>query len=798
MNNSTWRCNPKLKLHEKLQKRLAAEKNRINFLVRCKSLQLTPNFLKIKPKPYIVRNEKLKSKYFNLLSTFYLQCLNLCISDAHSQRKTIESKIIKNETKLRDEINNNDLNVFMQQLNKKTESLFNKIKTRQTNKVNKLMNIKIKSEPLVINENWLTNLTKIKIPSAVKYILSLGPKFSLPINYFPVDKIIASVEQCLINTDNENKIEIRNKVCNILTNHKNKLKNISNKTKHQINYYVKETKKFLTDNPNIFILTADKCHKTVIMYKDQYEEKITNMLSDENTYKIETQDQTKKVQNNVNNLVKSWTRKKLITEQQKNKLICHNGHTPFIYGLPKLHKENIPLRPIVSNIDSPTYNLSKFLSNTISNVLGNSEYHVKDSWQFCEFIKKQIVPNNHIIMSLDVTSLYTNIPTNLAIECINNKWPEITNYSPLTKDEFINAVSLCLNSTYFTYNNNFYSQIFGTAMGSPISATIANLVMEELENAVLKKLNYKPIFYKRYVDDCLICIPRDKIEYTINTFNDFHPRLQFTSEIEVNKTINFLDITIKHSEQGKIETNWYTKNIWSERYLNFKSHTPNRYKKSVVNSLTDHAIKLAHPKYRPENLKKIKKVLEINSYPKHFYEPIIKNRIYTIYNKNKKQPKQNNSKYISMPYIPTVSENISNILKPYNITIAHKPFNTTKKFFTKLKPELKTNDETNTIYKIDCNNCNSTYIGQSKQYLHKRIYAHKYDIRTMNNSTALTKHATEQNHSFDFENVQILKREQNYFKRSIHEMIEIKKHRNAINNRTDIENLSEIYFNLLN
>lgn len=151
-----------------------------------------------------------------------------------------------------------------------------------------------------------------------------------------------------------------------------------------------------------------------------------------------------------------------------------------------------------------------------------------------------------------------------------------------------------------------------------------------------------------------------------------------------------------------------------------------------------------------------------------------------------------------MPYIPNVSENISNILKKHNVTIAHKPYNTTKKFSKTLKPKLQIEDETNTVYKIDCNNCNSTYIGQSKQYLHKRIYSHKYNTKNLNhNSTALTKHSLENNHSFNFNNIEILDIEPNYQKRLIHEMLQIKRHKNTINNRTDIENLSETYFNLL-
>lgn len=86
-------------------------------------------------------------------------------------------------------------------------------------------------------------------------------------------------------------------------------------------------------------------------------------------------------------------------------------------------------------------------------------------------------------------------------------------------------------------------------MGSPISSTIANLVMEQLETEVLNKLRIKPFFYKRYVDDCLLCLHENEINNTLTAFNNFHPRLQFTYEKEQNKNINFLNLSISYKRK---------------------------------------------------------------------------------------------------------------------------------------------------------------------------------------------------------------------------------------------------------
>lgn len=66
--------------------------------------------------------------------------------------------------------------------------------------------------------------------------------------------------------------------------------------------------------------------------------------------------------------------------------------------------------------------------------------------------------------------------------------------------DFLEGLQVCLESSYSHFNNTFYSQVFGAATGSPISSTVANLVMEDPEREVIAGLAYVPHFYKRYID----------------------------------------------------------------------------------------------------------------------------------------------------------------------------------------------------------------------------------------------------------------------------------------------------------
>lgn len=88
---------------------------------------------------------------------------------------------------------------------------------------------------------------------------------------------------------------------------------------------------------------------------------------------------------------------------------------------------------------------------------------------------------------------------------------------------------MVLHTTNFVYNNAYYSQTLGTTMSSPISPTLANL-MEELENAVLIKLEYVGQFFKKYVDYCIICISENQLNNTHSVLNSFHLRIQITME----------------------------------------------------------------------------------------------------------------------------------------------------------------------------------------------------------------------------------------------------------------------------
>ena len=264
----------------------------------------------------------------------------------------------------------------------------------------------------------------------------------------------------------------------------------------------------------------------------------------------------------------------------------------MLYGLPKVHKPDVPLRPIVSFVNSPTYHLSKHLVGLLSPLVGNSSSHVKNSIEFAAFISKQRLEPDHVLVSFDVVSLFTNVPVDLACRVAASRLDDddtLEDRTSLSADQVVSLLRFCLSATYIAYWGSFYQQTFGTAMGSPVSVTVANLVMEDVEERALSTMERKPLFWKRHVDDVCTVVHRDEVEAFGEHLNSIEEMIRFTYEVEENQRLPFLDIEILHHIDGTLSTKVFRKKTYTERYLDFQSHHPLAHKLAVVKTLFNRA-----------------------------------------------------------------------------------------------------------------------------------------------------------------------------------------------------------------
>ena len=149
------------------------------------------------------------------------------------------------------------------------------------------------------------------------------------------------------------------------------------------------------------------------------------------------------------------------------------------------------------------------------------------------------------------------------------------------------------------------------------------------------------------------------------------------------------------------------------------------------------------------------------------------------------------SKLISLPYVPLLSENQASILMSFNFRVVHSNYNNLKFLTSQLKAKRPVEQQAGVVYKINCKDCNLSYVGQTSQLLRKRLYGHMYNRQE---KTALHQHEDELGHHFDFDSPKILAVESRDFARGVLEMINIVKNRGELCNfRADIDGLSASY-----
>ncbi|XP_071576008.1 uncharacterized protein [Temnothorax nylanderi] len=398
-------------------------------------------------------------------------------------------------------------------------------------------NISVDPFSKIDRSRWLVNISNKQIPDSVSSFLSLGDKFALPINQLDKRDRANSVLEVIKNFEvNAHKFpdSAVNNVRGSLTDSLHRFlvdqNHVDRVDRYILNKYA-ECKKFLRDNQDVFVTRADKDQVTVIMDRDEYLEKMTELLNDESTYKKLKKDPIKQISSKLNELVRSWRDGGIIENVVYRRLNCTNGNLPRCYGLPKIHKNGFPLRIIVSALGSPLYNVASFLHEHLQSSIRTPESHIKDSWSFVKEINNIEIKADEVLVSLDVTALFTNIPKELILKAIEKRWQDISKITKLSLPQFLHAIELVLRSTSFSFNGNTYEQIFGSPMGSPLSPVLADIVMEDLETHCLASLDFCLSFFRRYVDDVIAIIPKDKIGDVLTVFNNYHPRLKFTHEI---------------------------------------------------------------------------------------------------------------------------------------------------------------------------------------------------------------------------------------------------------------------------
>jgi len=224
--------------------------------------------------------------------------------------------------------------------------------------------------------------------------------------------------------------------------------------------------------------------------------------------------------------------------------------------------------------------------------------------------------------------------------------------------------------------------------------------------------------------------------------------------------------------------------------------------------MVDKTILLSHPHYHQKNLIETVNVLLNNGYPLSFIFNTIRSRI-LLHSKKEFLNVFNNSidnivdprskrEFFTIPYLNSISKSFIPVIKKYGFDIAYTIPHTLNTFVKCGKDNLDPMSNPGVVYKISCQDCNASYVGQTKRQLRTRIKKHVSDINKKNGSpSVISEHRLKFNHEFEWDNIKIMDNEQSYQKRLISEMVHIKKQQNGLNKQSDTDLLPTSYLPIL-
>ena len=202
-------------------------------------------------------------------------------------------------------------------------------------------------------------------------------------------------------------------------------------------------------------------------------------------------------------------------------------------------------RPIISGCERPTERISSFVDHLLQPIPKTQKSYLKDTTDFLNFIEKTKVAKDTTLFSMDVTSLYTNIPQEEGIEIVCRTYETFYGNELSMPTHFHREMlRLILKENSFHFNGKNL-QTHGTAMGTKMAVSFANIFMAEVETDIINQSPNKPLIWKRYIDDIFSLWNTNKgaIHNFTEQANSFHPTIKFMAEIS-DTEITLLDTCV--------------------------------------------------------------------------------------------------------------------------------------------------------------------------------------------------------------------------------------------------------------
>ncbi|CAF3768809.1 unnamed protein product [Rotaria socialis] len=344
--------------------------------------------------------------------------------------------------------------------------------------------------------------------------------------------------------------------------------------------------KILHNRPDIIIRRTDKSKVFYIGNATVFTEKASKYMLETEAYREISNEHCILSENHhlVISLLGSLLKNGAINQEQYRQISPSKNRSELahLHFIPKPHKPDTPLRPIVAAIHAPATQLSKFLNDLLAPVFLRVARETTfingiDLVRTLEkyVIDKQLKPTT-LFVSFDVENLYTMIPRQGAlialIEFLERYLPN-KRIGTFSINDIVRMARLVLDTNVFVYENKYFRQIRGGAMGSAFTQTLANIYMFEWEQDLLQIQQANKEIYGRYIDDVFMTtnVPFAQIKDILERANKKDPNIRISYCIQ--SKIDFLDVTVTN-DNGHLTTSIFHKSATEPYILPYTSDHP--------------------------------------------------------------------------------------------------------------------------------------------------------------------------------------------------------------------------------
>ena len=427
-------------------------------------------------------------------------------------------------------------------------------------------------------------------------------------------------------------------------------------------------------------------------------------------------------------------------EEHRSALVPSGSQPGKLYGMCKVHKKDFPLRPVVSMINTPEYELAKYLDNFIKPNIPK-KYILGSTQEFLSKINAFPLKGNEHMVSYDAVSLFTNVPLLETIDIvINLVYGSESVVTPPFKEDIFREMLLLCSQSYFMYKDTLYQQINGVSMGGPLAPSLANVFLAVLENEMLDRAQFNctfsPKLFLRYVDDCFALF--DNLEHAsrfLDRLNLLHPSIKFTME-RCSDSMPFLDVNVK-IECNSFITSVFRKATHTGVFLNFLAVAPLAWKKGLILCLLHRAKMICSSTTMfYSEVSNLREMFIANAYPVKFIDNVIN----VFYRKSEASSEtdlsvscEDQPPYILLrvPYFGKCSvkfaRNLTKIICnnfDVQVRVVYSTFKV--KSYFRLKSFSPLYLSANVVYHYKCMNdsCSDSYVGYTTRHLFERCNEH--------------------------------------------------------------------------